>query len=421
VFFIGVKYFWSSMQRGRLKNVLRLTILSLSINIGVFIAGLALIRGFQGETLSKTLHIYGHAQLPFYKPGQSDLLDITIEEKQSHFFKTFPIVRTWLNSVGIKVDHGPIKLEKVIQKYEFQGGVSRQNKTDGILINGLSESDAKYLLHKYMQAGQVNFTSPDRREGAIIGHRLASKLGVGVGGTFNLLLKAGNDLDSVPMLVMGIFDLGFYEFDSSLIFVRSGLLSEYKATPTTIVYTNRPQEIDQYIKVVLDTDPSINIYSWRKRNRLIEDMFNSQIRAISIIMGLFILSAIIQSISSLYVLLSERSYDLSVLTMLGMSNYQRYAMFAAYGLLVSLSNTLFGIISGIGLVLIYPHFKNIFENLTGHSLIHSEAFWISDFNPELLLSDILIVGMSTLIIMSLSMLLAAHFTSKIDVIRGLKE
>ena len=77
MFIIGFRYFFSSIQRGRLRNVLWLTIISLSINIGVLITCVALIRGFESKSLEKILGMQGHARVI---PAQK-LPNIRIEQQ----------------------------------------------------------------------------------------------------------------------------------------------------------------------------------------------------------------------------------------------------------------------------------------------------------------------------------------------------
>jgi len=150
-------------------------------------------------------------------------------------------------------------------------------------------------------------------------------------------------------------------------------------------------------------------------------MFDTQIRAIYLLVGLYILSGIIQGLSSLYILLSERSSDISILTLLGMSRWQKCRIFIAYGFLVSLTNTILGMVVGIILTNLYPTFRDLYHKITCNDLIHKDMFWVSDFNPSLLISDLLTIGLYTFIAMVISMSLAAYFISQKEIIKGVKE
>jgi ABC-type lipoprotein release transport system permease subunit len=223
--------------------------------------------------------------------------------------------------------------------------------------------------------------------------------------------------------IVGIFNLDFADFDSSLIFISSRFLKEQcNLKPLTgLIYVDQLDRIDLFIDKLKSIYPDVRVESWHSKNRVLKDMFDNQIKAVYVLIGLYILSGIIQSISSLYILFSERLSDISILTLLGMSSWQRCKIFMGYGLLVSLANIIFGLIFGIGLANLYPQIRSLYSLLTGSTLIHKDMFWISSFDPKLLPYDLLFITLSTFGAMVFCMFIAAYFISNKEIIRGVKE
>lgn len=409
--FVGFRYFTSSIRRGRLRNVLRLTILSLSMNIGVLIAGVSLIRGFEKASLSKMLHIYGHAKVIPHS-GMPQINPQIPDDVMSKFQR----------KLKIKTSQPP-SLLKVVPKLETQGVLSKNRQTEGVLIRGLQLDDVDYVLGNYLREGSSNLETKDNLKPVIIGHRLAKRFNVKVNSEVDLLMRNQADVQVIPCIVRGIFDFGFADFDSTMIFINSNLVQEYMSTKFVpgMVYIDQPNKIDEYISLVKEMKPDLWVESWKEQNRAVQEMFDTQIRAVYILIGLYILSGIIQSVSSLYILLSERARDISILTMMGLSRSQRYGIFATYGLMIATSNTIVGVLTGILLSLCYPQFKDLYHNLTGANLIHEDALWVSDFTTELVMSDIMTIAIFTFSIMSCAMLIASHFVSRVQVLEGIKD
>ena len=415
MFWIGVRYFTSA---GRMRNVLYLTITSLSLNIGVLIAGVSLIRGFEREAFRKILHVSGHAKVYPYR----ELPKLTYSNDPEPIVH-IPFLQEIRRFLQIKTDAHP-NLVRMRPKLEMWGVISRKKRNEGVMIHGVSNDNAQHLLSQHIKKGEISLNMQGNLHSVIIGDRLADTIGANVGSDVNItVIHSKDETETVNCRVAGIFNYGFAEFDSNMIYISDNLIQElgHEKPRYGILYIDQPNKIDEYTNQVNLIDESLEFESWKEQNKLMYDMFNTQLKAIYVLLGLYILSSIIQSLSSLYMLLSERMHDLSILTMLGMSSWQKYSIFASYGILISLTNAILGIIFGTGLSALYPYIRQIYEQLTGLSLIHKDVFWLADFTTELLWSDIITIGLATFITMLISMLIAAYFISNVNTVRSLRE
>src|SRR5579862_6020229 len=94
----------------------------------------------------------------------------------------------------------------------------------GALVRGIRPADirARKLITDHIVAGSLGQFGDD---GVAIGDRLAHRLGLGVGGKVTLIAPEGTDtaFGTVPRLktyrIVALFDVGFYEYDNSFIYV----------------------------------------------------------------------------------------------------------------------------------------------------------------------------------------------------------
>lgn len=421
VFKIGVRYFFSSFQRSRLKTVLRLTIISLSINIGAFVVAISLMRGFQTQVMSKLLHVHGHANIyPFMQlPKIENKMNFTILEKLPAVIA--PVVSKMLNVI----ETPPVSLDKVVQKTQAQCILKYGALTKPIVITAMSEDDTKYTVNKNLKFGKVDFQKVGDFWPIVIGAKLAEIGSINVGNEVNLIISdpISPEVKKVSCKVVGIFDFGFYEFDKGIIFSPPELISEYFPEKESfgVVYVNQPDKIDNYISVIKNMKDDVVIESWKEIYRYIEDMFKTHAIGITLLLGMFVISGIVQSISSLSILMSDRAYDISVLTMFGMSRFQKYTIFAVYGSLVSLANVFFGMTGGILLSIAYPWIRDTFEDFTAIKLVDPNSFWISTFDTKLLPLDVLKIAIGSLTIMVIAMLIGSYFVIKTEDKEGIKD
>ena len=411
MFRIGVQYFFSAIQRSRLRNALYLSITSIGFNIGILIVGVALIRGFESSALKKLLHITGHG---YMKPFQDlpELMQHQSEPAKSNRLASF------CETVGISRKVEP-KLIHVMPSLETRATLLDFKSREGLLVRGIRDKDLKHLFSDKIVHGESKIGPSGNVQQIIVGYRLAELFNLNVGDKVHLLLESGE----FETEISAIFNFDFADFDSSLVFISSSFLrEEIGLKPMAgLIYIEEPDKIDEFITSLKYIYPNIKVESWHKRNKALKDMFDSQIRAVYVLIGLYILSGIIQSISSLYILFSERLSDISILTLLGMSAWQRCKIFIAYGLLVSLANTMLGLIFGMLLTNVYPQIRNVYKIITGTNLIHKDMFWISEFDPKLLPNDLLTIIAAAFAAMVLCMFVASYFISNKEIIRGVKE
>ncbi|QEK37873.1 ABC transporter permease [Candidatus Cytomitobacter indipagum] len=391
---LALKYFFLSLRTQ--KKVIWTTIASIGIGIGTLITSISIMNGFQNSILERILHIYGHMDV------YSNNLDSKI-----HLIKN----KDWY--------------KRHIHVNEKQGILSSNNETQGVKIIGISKEDCDYIIQdKWVKKSDAKSSAPI----IVIGDKLAENFQLSANSNAKLLIPHGvlsnrisiKDLD---VKVGSVFRLGFHSFDKNVVFVIGNTLDKYSLgfeQKQYMFYTNNPEKIDDIQKDLYDlSGKSYSIWTWKDTNPSLKQMFSMQNIILAVFIGMFILCCMMQSTNSLWILISERIQDISLLKAFGASNFQIFSLFAYLGLFISLGSILFGLIFGLTLVSLFPKLYNIIHKSYGQTMIHEESFGFSEFIPKVLISDLVIISTISFVIMMLILMNIARQSNKVDIIKGI--
>lgn len=390
MFWLGIKYFRLSFTNFKTRIPIVFTIIGLSMSIGCLIASIALMRGFQSETLRKTLHIHGHAKLYNIRHMSCDILT--------------------------KAANQPYR-PRYIHKIDTHG-ITGYADPSMLNITFLNKDDLHYILHHYMHSSVIH----DESNIIYIGDRLAHELCINIGDSIMITFDI-NSGKRYRYVVGGIFKIGFYEFDRYQIFIPQSLYNEslaYFRTESTVVYIDNPEDIDQYRDKMRILYPDIGIETWKETHKSISDMFTVHVRGISLLIGLFIIAGIMQSISNIFTLITSRAKDFSILENMGMSKSQKFVLISTYAMCINICNVMCGILFGIIICYVYVYLRNILETYNIY-IIDQDAFWISRFNPHLLISDLSIVSACAFLAMTLTSIIATYFITRKSIYKWIRE
>src|SRR5258708_39623477 len=161
---------------------------------------MSVMNGFRGGLVGRILGLNGH--LAVYGEGAQ--------------LKDFDAAAAAVRQVPGVTSATPLAEGQVMATSE--GGAA------GALVRGIRPDDirARKLIADHIVAGSLAEFGDDR---VAIGDRLARRLGLGVGGRVTLIAPEGTDtaFGTMPRLktyqVAALFDVGFYEYDNTFIYV----------------------------------------------------------------------------------------------------------------------------------------------------------------------------------------------------------
>jgi len=209
---IAYRYLKARRDDGFISIISWFSLIGISLGVATLIIVMSVMNGFRDELLSKIIGLNGHATL-------------YIDEKNISDEKYIEIQNALLNFKEIK---------DITSLVESTVMISSNDVNSGVLIKGISIKDLNdnSLLMESINTQTLNLFKKDNY--VILGKRLASSLNLDIGEDFILISPTGTNtpFGSAPLakkyIFAGTFDVGMYEYDSSVIFMKINDLRNFK-------------------------------------------------------------------------------------------------------------------------------------------------------------------------------------------------
>ena len=221
---------------------------------------------------------------------------------------------------------------------------------------------------------------PDGLPGIVLGRDLATKLGVTLEDTIEVLTPEGplTPYGVAPQThafkVVGVFSLGLYEYDSSYGYI-------HLAVAERMLDRSRPDFIEvrvddmfraREVAETLDSHlgPEYRAQDWADMNKSLFQALWLEKMAMSITIGLIVMVAALNIIASLILLVMEKTRDIAILKTMGSSSASIRRIFMFQGLIIGLVGTTAGATLGCTLIYVLDRFKLISVDLEVYQISH---------------------------------------------------
>jgi lipoprotein-releasing system permease protein len=239
------------------------------------------------------------------------------------------------------------------------------------------ELPADDLLDQYFQEEQIVLeeTPTEELPGMIVGGLLARNLGIGVGDRVRLVSPlAGLDTSmfqgngaSTPrsgeFRVIGIFEAGFQEYDSRLVYVdlyAAQRLFDHGDSVTGVEIRLHDLEeaptVARRLERVLGGGP-YHTMDWQELNRNLFTALTIQKVMLSLVIGAIILVAAFNVIATLIMVVLEKKREIAILKAMGARSFGVLLIFMVQGLLIGVVGTILGVVLGGGVVWYLERFE----------------------------------------------------------------
>ena len=290
----------------------------------------------------------------------------------------------------------------------------------GIVLRGLDPSSAAKVLdiNRYMTVGTIDTLAEADQgvPGIILGKELANQLQVTVGDRVKLISAAGplTPMGVLPKIkacrVVGLFDTGMYEYDSSLGYVSLATAQEFFDLGDTahgievkVADIDSAAEIARRIEQALG--PGYLAKDWMRMNRNIFSALKLEKTALSVIMALVVLVAAFNIVSTLIMVVMEKTKDIAILKSMGATSGSIMRIFMYEGLVIGLTGTILGILGGLTLCEILSRYQ--FIKLP-------EVYPVSTLPVKVLPLDVALIALSAVLITFLATLYPSRQAANID-------
>jgi lipoprotein-releasing system permease protein len=400
--FIALRYLLARRQHSSISRVSLFSTIGVAVGVIALVVALALMTGLQGELRSRILGSTAHVYV--WKTGSLGNYEAEVEK-----LRTVPEV----------VGAGPAIIGRAIASSDRADAFITLRGIDPVLegqVTDIERSIKKGSLAALTEQGE------DDRPGMLLGQDLAQTLGVSVGDEITLITPGGSlsPMGLMPrnrrVRVVGIFQLGLYEYDSGYGMVSLEFAGRLFSKESPDLIQLRVNDIWSAAAVAKSIPerlgPEYVSEDWSELNRSLFSALWLEKMAISITIGLIVMVGALNIISSLILLVMQKSRDIAILKTMGTSSVRVMAIFMMQGLVIGVIGTTVGGLCGLALCWVLDTYELI--------QIPMDVYQVSHVPFIVQPLDFLVVVVATISICFLATIYPSRQASRLDPVQALR-
>ncbi len=295
-----------------------------------------------------------------------------------------------------------------------QAMLRTRDRVVGVTVRGIDPKRELKVsrISKYLISGDLNFTD---KEAIVIGKELANNFGLELKSKLWLVSPASGL--SFPLRVCGIFNSGMYEFDANLVFLdlkeaealfgSAGMVSGIEVKIKDLYSAPK---IKRALQSILGFPYLVR--TWMEINKNLFSALRLEKTTMFIILTLIVLVACFNIVSTLIMMVIEKSKDIGILKSIGATNSSIKKIFTWEGLTIGLVGTVLGSASGLSLCYLLKRYQFI--------KLPPDIYYIDRLPVEVQWLDTAIIVLASIIISILSTLYPAWQAAKLDPVEALR-
>jgi lipoprotein-releasing system permease protein len=300
-----------------------------------------------------------------------------------------------------------------------------------INLGKIKEGNLEYLnkippeiAHNYKSAGALP-------EGIVIGREMARNMGIFLYDTITIIspISIATPMGMMPRMgkfvVVGIFESGFYEYDSTLAYLSLQSCQKFLQMDDTV--TGIDIKVDDIYKadvVARKIQSKLGFpfwtQNWMQMNKNLFSALKLEKRVMFIILSLIVLVATFNIISALIMIVMEKNKDIAILKSMGATSKSVMKIFIYQGLIIGVIGTFLGCVAGLAVALNLQKVSLIVENIFRFKILPGDVYYLSELPSKVNYGDVVIIVIGTLLICFLSTIYPSLRASKIDPAEALR-
>ncbi len=416
--FVGLRYLRAKRKNRTISLNTFVSIAGITLGVAALIGTVGIMTGFKEDIQAKILGTTAH---------------IIVQDRMKDGMADYDSVTTRVAEVPEVAAATPFVLKQVL--------LTTQTGVQGVVIRGIDpQREGKVTeLAKNLAAGEltdlqkpvkVKQSPPDNpagppveteKPGIILGKELALRLGVFMGDTVNVVSPVGpiSAIGMVPKIrtfaLVGIFQSGMYEYDSSLAYIdlaESQKFFNMGATVTgiEIKVTDVFRAADTARSVEQSLGFAYGARDWMQMNRNLFSALKLEKTMMFLLLVLITIVASFNIISTLTMIVTEKQKEIAILKAMGATSTSIRRIFMLNGLIIGLTGTIIGIPLGYAFLWLIQTFWTF----------DPTVYYISRIPVHVLASDVLLVAGSAILISFAATVFPSRQAAKLEPVAALR-
>jgi lipoprotein-releasing system permease protein len=417
---VSLRYLRAKRNQIFVSIITFISIAGIFLGVAALIIVLAVMNGFETDLRNKILGINSHIVLMQYSGAMRNYQNVASKiEKIDGVVATTPFVYT---------------------QAMLKNGVH----TNGVILRGMAIDTARKVINLgKMQEGSLDYLSEGNRStlklskenselpGIVIGKELAKNMGLFLFEPVNIISPMGiaTPMGMVPrmkkFIVVGIFDSGFYEYDATLAYLSLQNCQEFLNMGGHV--TGLEIKVADIYKAdviakTIETELGFPYWArnWMEMNKNLFSALKLEKRVMFIILSLIVLVAAFNIITTLIMIVMEKTKDIAILKSMGATSRSVMKVFIIQGITIGAIGTILGCIGGLLVAFNLEKLSVFIEKIFGFKILPGDVYYLSQLPSQVNYNDVSIIVVGTMLTCFLSTIYPSWRASRLDPAEALR-
>jgi lipoprotein-releasing system permease protein len=403
---VAFRYLRARRQEGFVSVIAIFSLLGIALGVATLIIVMSVMNGFRAELLGRILGINGHLAVVATTDNLTDYEKLTQQ---------------------VKATPGVVS---VVPQVEGQVMATKDSRASGALVRGIRPEDLSAL------PSVAAHTSKDalaafKDDDILIGVRLAQKLGVREGDQITLISPQGNPspFGTVPRMktytVAGTFDIGMYEYDSTIIFMPLPAAQLFFKVPDGVssleIFVQDPDQTRSEIRDIIGKIGNRGrIIDWQQANSSYFTAVMVERNVMFLILTLIIVVAAFNIISSMIMMVKDKGRDIAILRTMGATRGMILRIFILSGASIGVIGTVAGFILGLSFAENIETIRQVVQSISGVDPFNPTIYFLSQMPSKVDSLQVVLVVVMALSLSFLATIYPSWRAARLDPVEALR-
>jgi lipoprotein-releasing system permease protein len=417
---IGLRYLRAKRRQRTISLNTFISIAGITLGVAALIGTLGIMTGFKEDLQSKILGTTAH---------------IIVQERGTNDMKNYTDVVQQIEAVPDVIAAAPFIFKQVL--------ITSKSSVQGVILRGIQPEQEVQVtdLQANIKFGDLaglkdpSLVPPEsgrslsgqapspstNRPGIILGKELSMRLGVFIGDSINVVSPVGPIKSFTmtpkirPFTVVGIFESGMFEYDSSLSYISLEEAQKFFGlgnTVTGIQVKVKDVFLAQKIAQRLEATLGLNFMArdWMQLNSNLFSALKLEKTMMFLLLVLITLVASFNIVGTLTMIVNEKQREIAILKAMGATPQSIMRIFMLNGLVIGLVGTTIGVPLGYSFLWLIQNYWTF----------DASVYYISRIPVHILTLDVVLVATSAILISFVATFYPSWQAAKLDPVSALR-